>query len=380
MVSKPALLLLPALIASATTAPRFEELSARARGAEQAGDYRTAVSVLEGAAALRPDDRETAAELAHGYEELGRIEKAASFLRRAVERWPRDYQLRVSLAQDYVKLGRLAWARREFAAARALDAKAREAYIREGYADAKAGDYADAEKTFRAFLDKSPDDPAANHHMGVYLALRGRWPDAERYLRKAIALLEADPKASPEDVTHSTVWLAKILEKEKRPDEAEAVYLNGWRRFKDLNDRGYRVVLGTGLAGLYVREGRPKDAEAALLAEIAQCPPSQSCYTNVENAGALSALAALYADQGRLAQAREHADRVWGIYEHADHVNPLDFNQHALALIDTTRTYEVLGDSKRAAQVYRFLLGFKDELAASGLLQAVQRSLKSLER
>ncbi len=239
---------------------------------------------------------------AAGLEAAGRYQDAATLLKRACALRPAEYGARMRLAEDYVRLGRLASAKAQFRLAREIAPRQADAYVAEGYAELDAGKYSDARRAFADLIAVDTASFAGYHHMGAFLSFAGRPNEAEPYFRKAMMLLESDPRSSPRDRLHSLTWLGMTLLKQRRLGEAERVLRLGLQsasRSADTAD--YRATFLEALALLRAKQGCDPEAEGLLLRALSVATKARDGLSRAE---ILSQLAGLYLRRRRLDRAR----------------------------------------------------------------------------
>ena len=216
-----------------------------------------AENALRKAFALNPDDAWAVCELAIAVGRLGRKEDAVHLLKKGLERHPRDYRMHLELANSYVALGLYAHAKEIFARAKKIDSKEASAYIQEGYALMNAGQDAQAEESFKSLIDVST--PLGYHHMASYFIRSNQLSEAEGHLRRALQELEADENARLYDLLHTINNLGVIVARQGRKDEAAAIFRDGLKRMSPHND--WYPGFSTALAEIYASQGRKAQAE-----------------------------------------------------------------------------------------------------------------------
>jgi len=156
--------------------------------AEQAGDYAGAAAALSGSSALQ-EDVESNLRLSFYLTQAGQTKDAVAALERAHARWPQHNGIAYFLALGYDDIkqsGKAADVLREILK---RNPDFRDARFQLGAIYEKIGRMDDAEREFRALLDKHPDDAAALNYLGYSLADRGmKLDDAEKLIREAVRL------------------------------------------------------------------------------------------------------------------------------------------------------------------------------------------------
>ncbi|MFI5348033.1 MAG: tetratricopeptide repeat protein [Elusimicrobiota bacterium] len=314
------------------------------------GRSQEAEKAIENALALNPDDPSAEFALAGIYDDLGRYEEEVRLLRRMIGKRPQDYDLYSRLALAYIRLGRVAQARETYARGRRIDGHAAEAYIEEGYFDLHSNDPVRAQDEFRSAIAVDTASPFGYHHMGAYLMSERRYAEAEKYLRRALEKIEADPSSQTEDLLHTFVWLGKAIEAQGRYPEAEAVYLEGLDKAPPAGGAsgGRRQELLGGLARVYIDQGDDARAEATYKRAAAECDV-RCPFSHVGQA--LLALGRFYVDRGRRAEAEAAAERAGRACESI----PIGRGRFG-ALKELSALYGILGKASKVEALYAELL------------------------
>jgi len=224
--------LLALLLAPQQAAPAVS-LVAEAGARFRAGQYAAAIELYEKAAGLGPLGAPHRFTLAMAYIAVGRRIEA----RRELEALPPN-------AHHVYWLGRLHAADADYAAAietykRALafDPEFSRAYDGMGLAYEALGNFAEAEKAYRAAIRaNSSRSPWPHQNLGVMLMKLERRDEAESCFRQALALLPAFSQAHYQ--------LGRIHELRGQPDEALARYREGARNadYPDVYYALYRLL------------------------------------------------------------------------------------------------------------------------------------------
>jgi predicted Zn-dependent protease len=238
--------------ASVTAQPVSEDV-AEAEAAIMKSDWKTAETRLETWLAAHPVDARALFDSGYVADAQNRPDDAAGLYRRAVEANPQSFEAHVELGLLLARQGKLAEARPELAAAAELDAgvagaaaKARAwralAEIDRADDPAKAsedllmalklspeipadtllaaslaeqtGQFDAAETAYRRLLAKDPKSAPANAGLAHLMIARKQYPEAESFLRAALAQSPGDPAL--------TAQLATVLAAQ---DKAEALPL-----------------------------------------------------------------------------------------------------------------------------------------------------------
>ncbi len=302
---------------------------------------------------------------------------AAAAYRKALALRPREYALWVALAADEVELGRLSEARTDFAAARRLDSRQAQAYVREGYADFHAGDQKDADKLFAAAIVADPSGFAGYHHMAAYLDMSGREAQAEPYIRKSLAILEADPKSNRQDLFHSLEWLAAILKDDGKLAQAATANEDGLKRSQ--GDATYQGIFSIQLAQVYEAQGKNAQAEAAYRRAIDACRAPRSCEARAR-APAWVGLARLLASEGRKSAASAAAAEALSELSDSLGKSPEDVYGKVFVLSQAADAYREIGADADAERVLRSILACGSSPIIADAVESARKSLAALEQ
>ena len=270
----------------------------------QEGKSREAAEALKKALALKPDDPESENALAQAYDDLGRFEEEVRLLKKRIDENPRDYPRYSRLADAYARLGRSAEVKETFARARKINGRMAQSYIDEGFFDLNSGESARAKEDFENAIAVDTSSPFGYHHMGAYFAQNRQFPEAEKYFRRALELLEANPNSRPEDFIHIFLRLGYAVAAQGRPAEAEAVY----RKCLEKPAPGLVYVQCLrSLAKIYVSQNKPALAEETLQRAAAGCEEGPACSCR---GYALLELGNVYLDDGRRREAADMANQA----------------------------------------------------------------------
>jgi serine/threonine-protein kinase len=148
------------------------------------------------------------------------------------------------------------------------------------------------------------------HNLGVTLAKLGRYDEAEVELRRAVAMRETLP-GDWRSLLFSKSYLADVLRALERWDEAEALYLETWRRQREKlgADDGETLKTASGLAELRLQQGDPVAAEA-LVSETLDIQLRVRGEEHPDTLTSLILLARVRNDQGRFDEAAALAERA----------------------------------------------------------------------
>ena len=244
---------------SAMKSKDFEAWFALGRILHEEGKSFEAGDALTKALALKPDDPEAERELARAYCDMGRFDAAIILLQKLIGQEPENYIHYSMLANAYSTLGRPTEAREMYARAKKIGGKLLDVYIEEGYFYLQSGDSVHAREDFESIIAIDTSSSLGYHHMGAYLYSRRQYPEAERNFRQALEKLRANPNASKQDFLHTKLWLGDTIAAQGRYAEAETVYLDALE--KSWPGDGRRPMLLEKLAALYAAEGKNAQAE-----------------------------------------------------------------------------------------------------------------------
>ncbi|MFI5347952.1 MAG: hypothetical protein ACHQ2Z_00280 [Elusimicrobiota bacterium] len=267
--------------------------------------YAEAEAALKNAAALHPDDPQVADELIRVYDDTGRFGEEVRLLRLGIERKPKEYDLYSRLAHAYIRLGRSAEAKEAFAKAGTIDS--RFAHIEEGYFYLHSGEPRHARAVFEDVIAVDSASAMGYHHMGAYMGTGQRYAEAEKYLRRALEKLEADPDAGEDDLVHTLTWLGNVVRDQGRYAEAEAFYLKASDKAHPGSRRQFLLLQA--LAKLYAAEGDTARAERIYRQAAADCS-GRFTRRYWEAALPLIDLGRFYLAQGRRTEAEAAAGRA----------------------------------------------------------------------
>ena len=329
-----------------------------------------AEDALKQALALNPDDPAAEGELAQVYDDMGRFEEEIPLLNKKIAKEPQDYFSYSRLARTYTRLGRSAEAEATFAQAKKSDGgKTADAYIKAGYFYLSSGESAQAKAAFESAIAVDTASPRGYHHMGAYLMSVKQYSEAEKNLRRAREMLEADPNAPADELSHTLQWLGNVVEAEGRSAEAEAVYLKALEKTRSGGD--LQLNLLHTLAHLYVSQGKNAQAEETYKRAAAACEVRFNCRFLLAGT-ALVGLGQFYLDQGRGAEAAAVAQRA----EKASEDIPL--GQGFVELKNFAAFYVKLGDASKAAALYARLMPLRRTMPFNPDLVWVEKGLADM--
>jgi tetratricopeptide (TPR) repeat protein len=270
---------------------RPASLRVLARAERVRGDPDAALTALERALALTPEDVDLRLEQAACLAGAGRTDEAAAALGRALDAQPGDARLHNRAGEMLGRMGRADAARRAFERALTLAPELAAARYNLGLLCSAAGDAAAAVGLFRRVCRERPQRPEPWLQLGGALNLQGQYDAAADALDRHLAL-------APSSVPGWT-WLGAARQFQGRFDDAEGCY----RRAIALDPGA--ADAHANLGRLLQAQGRPQDAAVALRRALAQAP---------RHPQARAGLAALLDNEGRYAEALELAADEDGCY------------------------------------------------------------------
>jgi len=336
---------------------------------------RFALRVLAASLALQcsfaaADDADSLALRAGQAQERGEYREAARLLEEALSSRPRDYWLRTQLAEDYARMGRLPDAKREWAAARALDGEEKDAYVQEGYARLEAGDLREAEKPFLAAIAADAASPVGYRHMAFFYYKKADLGRSESYFRQALRRARETTRSDREEASIIMTGLGEVLLEEGRGADAEAIWRRGLERFSDIPRSRTTFLQCLGRASL--RQGRFGRAEELLGRAAAGCDKSANCL------GVLCDLAVAYAREGRARKAADAARRARSLYPLLRREPPFELDGYAGALLGMGDALRDSGDEVEAEKDYRLVAALRPAISGSAELADAEQALARL--
>ena len=329
-----------------------------------------AEEALKKALAFKPGEIYAGYELALVYEDLGRFEEELPFLKKRIEKKPKDYFLYSQLASVYLRLGRFAEAKETFAKAKVSGGKIAGAYIAAGYFYQESGHPVQAKAAFESAIAVDTASPFGYHHLGVYFAGNKQYPEAEKYLRRALEMQRANPNTLIEhDLLHTMKWLGDVIAAQGRYAEAEAVYLKAIKMARPGGDR--YMGLMESLAKLYVSRGKSRQAEEIYKRAVAASSMGNKSDIFFAEA-ALSDLGEFYLDQGRRAEAADVARRVEKLCADA----PL--GEAARNSGNLAQLYTRLGDDSKEAALFARLMPLRRTMPFNSQIVLVELGLANI--
>ncbi len=247
-----------------------DALHLRGVTALQAGDYASAVTLIERAIGFRADPAYHA-NLGHALNCLGRYEAAAAACRTAAALDPNSALAQCNLGNALRGLGRLDDAAGAYRAALDIAPEFADAHSNLGVVLVEQAKPAEAVEALRAALALRPSYPEALYNLGNALAeLDGRWEEAVEAYRQATALNPLYVEA------HANLGTA--LKRLGRPEEAAAAYSEAARLRPGWATPRYNL-------GLVLEElKRTEEALAAHQAAVACDPDHGLAWSHLANA------------------------------------------------------------------------------------------------
>jgi tetratricopeptide (TPR) repeat protein len=209
----------------------------------------------------------------------------------------------------------------EFEASLKVNPRNAQAHINLGKALAMQNKFVEAESHFQSALDLRPNSAEAHAFYGSALAVRGKMPEAVKHLREAVRLRpEVETRLQLAATLRATGNIREAVEQTRlalssKPDMPEALSNLAWLLATASDDS--------------VRDG----AEAVRLAE-------QACrLTNFQEPRMLGALAAAYAEAGRLSEAVSTVQQAIELARAAGNVQFAEINEQLLRLYQAGQPY-----------------------------------------
>lgn len=177
-----------------------------------------AISALEHAAKIAPNDADTHNDLAVTFANLGRREESIAGYRRLIKLMPGTAAIHDTLGALLCDLGRFDEAEAEFRRALEIDPGYVQSRINLGFAYGHLLRWVEAEACYRLALEAKPDFAEIHRRLGDLLSRSpGRGVDAITHLQRAIDLNPAD--------AGSVITLGNVLMAEGRTEEARSLFL-----------------------------------------------------------------------------------------------------------------------------------------------------------
>ncbi|MBO9516949.1 MAG: sulfotransferase [Porphyrobacter sp.] len=247
-----------------STAPPSEELRQIA-GLARMGRLDEAAVRVATSIATNPDDPALAALGGAVEFHRGQFERAVTYLERALALRPQDLVVRTNLAESLFRIGRAEQALALCDEASALAEPSLRLARLGAHLAQEAGDMAKAIRLYRHILNRESEDWSALNNLGNALSGAGEHAEAVKVLRRAMALAPDSPPIR--------VNLGSALLRAERVEEGEAILRDAARDFP-----GDHVPILT-LAAFY-RDTGMEDLAYEAMAEAARRAPG--------NAGVLS--------------------------------------------------------------------------------------------
>ena len=163
--------------------------------AQQAGDYRESVRLLEQSLALNPDDRDTLSSLAGAYIGQRQIQPARQCYQRLAELFPDSAEIHQRLGKMQERLGEWGAALDSYRRALALQPDSPEFHRSLAGLQYKQGAHEEAAESCRRALALYPNQPEILTQLGNSLADLGNYGAAVDAHRRALALTPDSPEA-----------------------------------------------------------------------------------------------------------------------------------------------------------------------------------------
>jgi len=249
-----------------------------------------AIAIFQAALEAGPELQQAHANLGFALAQKGATDEALTHLRRAVAIAPTDSRSHILLAMVLERTGSYTEAQEMYQRALAIDPTSVLALLSLGNLLGELGDREGAERAYRQVLTLRPEEPEALNGLGLLLTRAGDLAGARDYFRRALAQAPARER----------IFFNLIQALEGQGNYAEAV-----RELRDHVTRTGSAAATARLAWLLATapdDGVRSGAEAVTLAE------ALSQRTRSQDPGALTVLAAAYAEVGRFEDARRVAN------------------------------------------------------------------------
>lgn len=332
--------------------------------------------VLVAGPLLRPaaaaDDGERLVREARSAASAGKYADAAAALAKALD-VRESYALRVELARDYVLDGQWPKAKAQYALAKRLDPRGRDAYIDNGYFSFAVDSGAGAETNWRALIAADPTDYIGYKHLGVYLRDAGRVKDGRAYLREALKRI---PRGKPWEKIGVLIDLAGSFDWNSQRAEVEEVLKEGLEASKGLPSSRCHFLgaLGELAAGHHQRSV----AEKLFREAISLCAGSGSNCQRIDLTVPLKGMAELQIDEDRLSEARAPLDAAARLYRPFGPIDSQLFRWEILNLNDIAGLYRKMDKDAAAESVYLEVISFRRALESSAELMDAETGLGEL--
>jgi tetratricopeptide (TPR) repeat protein len=260
-----ALVVVSLVIVSGCSNPDGEKRRHLERGNRYVADHKDAFAAIEYGNAVRLDPKfgEARYKLAQTYERMNDLRDAYVEYIRAADALPDNREAQLKATQLLLLAGRFDDAKARAGALLAKNAQDVDAILMHANAMAALKDPAGAIAEIEEATKVSPNDGRAYVTLGAVRMRSGDGKDAEAAFRKAIALDRSSAEAR--------LALANYLWTAGRMDEAEHAIAEALTIAPD------HILANRMKADLYIRTGRPEQAEAPLkkVADVSQVPAAR---------------------------------------------------------------------------------------------------------
>lgn len=248
------------------------------KNATRVGDGDLELAKLRQAVIDYPNDNAARLKLAAYYESLGMDELALEHYRLAGERRPGDelaaYKYAMGVRKTDAAAARLEL--RKFVAHQAV--RRAETYSLLGILDDQAGDWVIGEVMHREALKLDPKSDALHNNLGFNLMSQGKLQPAVEEFRQALRLRPSSPVAR----NNMANAIAAMVEKEQDLSESAVRLAFGqWKK------AGGEAEAHNNLAGVYMKQGRYKEARKELEAAVRKQPDLAAAWRNLQQLSAL---------------------------------------------------------------------------------------------
>jgi Flp pilus assembly protein TadD/mono/diheme cytochrome c family protein len=223
--------------------------------------------------ARSPNDRVTLYNLAAALAGEGKFADAAAMYEKELKLEPANVRTLTALGAALEGAGQSEQASERYRSAIALgspDSGGCDARFDLARLDTRRGDYAGAEKEFRAMLSACPEDAETHSGLGIALLGTGHMDDAAHEFRRALELDAADFTA--------LLNLGSMAEEAGRPEPA-ARLLEAALRVKPDSPEAHEK-----LAAVYAQQGRLDDAVVQLRAAASLAPDDAAVHSSLAQA------------------------------------------------------------------------------------------------
>jgi len=276
--------------------------------------YNQALAYSSDAVSLSPNTADVRNERAQIFLAMGDYQQAEETFRQSLQLDDQYVQTHLSLGQLYVEQQQWAEAIQAFERAIELNAKSAEAYSLLGYAYSQTGDLAKALDAYQASAQLRPRNYVDRKNLAILYNQLGRTDDAVREATEALALAPENQKQSLQAFLvqlgggeATTISPADAQEVQELLDAGRVVLdTQDWEAAETIYQQvleldASNAIAHSALAYVYARQGRLEEAIAENMAVLALLPDDYNSYKN---------LAILYQQAGQFEKAIENTDQA----------------------------------------------------------------------